>query len=884
MPASAKVLAALTNHDFLSVVFGDLISRVHVTAFSGDPNSTTQPGVWGGHLYGSATSSNNVTHETHKLNTYYTVSIFKPGKGGKPVRQDALVETLKVLVADDIGSGLGGKIPVKEWVFVMPHKPTYIVETSKNCFQYGYVIGDGGFSGHALATLAENTWTQQVSKLTADGKDPGGGNLTRYVRLPQGVNGKAVHVKANKGKPFKCRLREWNPKVLYDPDKFLVKVLKCDPQTADAAKQGVGSATSSPLRSKGDDIASTGSTHLDPNDDPTGWGRALNERGLLNSAHKDGAWDIECPFIEEHTGKADTGSAFLGDGCFKCHHGHCVDREQGQFRERLEELHPGITQEAAKWAFKLPAGALDDEERDLLGEVEKESAEALAASSSAFTARRYVWMETEGELFDTMTGETVSKASLNTTYDKIKYELAHDLRKWGKGAGTMPKPAESIVGSKFCVMAHHREYAPGEKLIFANPDRGSTTLNTWRDPDVGRGVDPKDLGSPEAKNAINSLVMLTEQLTGDPKLSGLLLDWLALLVGNPGVKPHWQWLMISDPGLGKDMLGVLCAGLLGKANVTHLNAGDLTSQFNPWAASQLVIVNELSSMSGAGRRGGATVYDNMKHYLTAPPDVVMVNTKNVKQFKARNVAGYLMFSNHDIPILMEKKDRRLCVVDQRKAVDLIATTAGGWSVFVDDIVNNPKTWAFLACWLRERWALMDAPRRHAVVAGDPPMTAAKSSIQRASLSAIDEMVEDWTEPDDNAAGGGGGPLWTTSELRERYFAAQRQDKRLGHLGWPMARKKLIDGGMWMPYGHADPVQGRVRGVGPGGGRETVWALYEDTASSDGILENTTPTEKDIRDRMSVYQANRDVVGNVTDMGALPDDEDRLLEKVATPED
>jgi hypothetical protein len=446
----------------------------------------------------------------------------------------------------------------------------------------------------------------------------------------------------------------------------------------------------------------------------------------------------------------------------------------------------------------------------------------------------------------------------------------------------MPRPAESIVGSCFCRMAHHREYAPGEKFIFPNHDRGSSTLNTWRDPGVGRGVNPKNLTTPLAKTAIDGLTLLAEQLTGDPKLSELLLDWLALLVGNPGVKPHWQWLVISNPGLGKDMLGVLCAGLLGETNVTHLNAGDLTSQFNPWAASQLVIVNELSSMSGAGRRGGATVYDNMKHYLTAPPNVIMVNEKNVKQFKARNVAGYLMFSNHDIPILMERKDRRLCVVDQRKAADLIDTTwNGGWSGFTNDIVEDPQAWAFQACWLRQRWKNMGVKERHAVTAGDPPMTKAKSSIQRASLSAVDELVEDWTSPDDVA--GGGGPLWTTSELRERYFAAQRHDKRLGHLGWPMVRKKLVDGGMWMPYAHADPERGRVRGVSAGGGRETVWALYEDLSRTDGIRENMAPTEKEIRDLMSAYQANRDVVGNVTDMGTLPEDEDKLLDEITTPE-
>ena len=59
---------------------------------------------------------------------------------------------------------------------------------------------------------------------------------------------------------------------------------------------------------------------------------ALRNRGLYKAPLGEGKHDITCPWVQEHTGQVDGGTAYFEPdelwpiGGFKCQHGHCADR------------------------------------------------------------------------------------------------------------------------------------------------------------------------------------------------------------------------------------------------------------------------------------------------------------------------------------------------------------------------------------------------------------------------------------------------------------------------------------------------------------------------------------------------------------------------------
>jgi hypothetical protein len=143
--------------------------------------------------------------------------------------------------------------------------------------------------------------------LATDGKDPGMKGVTRYGRLPVGWNTKAKYIE-RLGSPFVHQLEEWHPERRY-------------------SLQDIIEAFALEL-----DRAHTRGTRVET-DDPIL--KALEARGLVKGPmnNKPGVWDITCPWLDEHTDRADSGTAYFEphfDGRekpgFKCHHGHCANR------------------------------------------------------------------------------------------------------------------------------------------------------------------------------------------------------------------------------------------------------------------------------------------------------------------------------------------------------------------------------------------------------------------------------------------------------------------------------------------------------------------------------------------------------------------------------
>ena len=248
-------------------------------------------------------------------NCYVAVSSFNPAPDGSWHRRKAQFAGLHILMIDDVGTGPSAKVKEEQVVMF----PSYRVATSPDNEQVGYFI-DPPCTDRVLAEAVIAALIEQG--LATAGKDPGQAGVTRYGRLPVGINNKPATVDYW-GSPWPVAPTFWNPERRYTIEELISGfglVLK---------KPG---ATSSP---PADGTASTA-----PADGEDSLLHFLAEQNRLLGPATDEGWiPILCPWCDEHTDKANTGTAFAPAGTgkaedgrayggprFKCHHGHCESR------------------------------------------------------------------------------------------------------------------------------------------------------------------------------------------------------------------------------------------------------------------------------------------------------------------------------------------------------------------------------------------------------------------------------------------------------------------------------------------------------------------------------------------------------------------------------
>lgn len=227
-------------------------------------------------------------------NNYVCVSTFKRAEDGKHRRRRDCWSGLHMVLLDDLGT----KIPFD----ALRLKPSCLVETSPSNFQ-------------AWLFLTQPERNQQKAQALVDGliaagaSDPGAGNLTRYGRLPTGINGKAKYAKD--GQPFTHRVHVWAPEQRYTPE----QIANAYGFDLAAASKPRPKRTAKPVGAGYVPILEAAGLYLEP------------IRGI------EGGHRIICPWHEGHTGKDTTGTAYWEPseengmhGGFKCQHGSCAHR------------------------------------------------------------------------------------------------------------------------------------------------------------------------------------------------------------------------------------------------------------------------------------------------------------------------------------------------------------------------------------------------------------------------------------------------------------------------------------------------------------------------------------------------------------------------------
>lgn len=295
----------ISNDDFLRAVFANMDPAHHtiVAAVRGDPTAPDlDRRVWAGRPWQPGRSLGQ--YLAGDVNTYLTVSSFAPDSNGRRRRIKAAFKQLHCVMVDDVGPKVDpSRIAVA---------PSAAIETSPGNVQLYYLLRptaascDLGMASAFIDALVEHGLAQAA--------DPGMRGVTRFGRLPVGTNGKAKYGPGG----FPHRLKLWRPERTYTLEE-LARAYDIGPLRAARPRR---SAELTPAERK-----RFGKQFMAVLD-------YFERTGRVKSFEPHaGKYDVSCPWLDEHTDHADTGTALFvpsdandGKGGFRCHHGHCERR------------------------------------------------------------------------------------------------------------------------------------------------------------------------------------------------------------------------------------------------------------------------------------------------------------------------------------------------------------------------------------------------------------------------------------------------------------------------------------------------------------------------------------------------------------------------------
>jgi hypothetical protein len=138
--------------------------------------------------------------------------------------------------------------------------------------------------------------------------------------------------------------------------------------------------------------------------------------------------------------------------------------------------------------------------------------------------------------------------------------------------------------------------------------------------------------------------------------AGHIVTWLAHRVQRPHEKINHALVLGGNQGIGKDTLLEPAKRAVGSWNFLEVSPQHMLGHFNGFLKSVILRVNEARDLGDVDR---FQFYDHMKAYTAAPPDVLRVNEKHLREYSVLNCCGVVITSNHKADgIFLPADDRR----------------------------------------------------------------------------------------------------------------------------------------------------------------------------------------------------------------------------------
>lgn len=459
--------------------------------------------------------------------------------------------------------------------------------------------------------------------------------------------------------------------------------------------------------------------------------QAMRRLGLVIGGPRNSAmgraYDVICPWVDEHSGRATTGTAYVPIlQRFECHHGHCQGRTGEHLQARLNEL------------LRIDSGGLigaGDLEFDVIDPADVPLPDVLARRETEAERRffaRFVYLRPKDAFWDMDRRVLVKDRDLNSGWTA---RLRDVLPMVGRGVRRQPMPPSTwFLGDKRGRRVDGLIQWPDEPMILRHEDQ--ICANLWRP--LVRPL--KDAPAEHVTDFwVKPWLLLFWHVVGEKApearaIGQLVLDWLAMVLAT-NIKGGWQVVLIGNQGIGKDMILLPLMRALGDQRAQPLRSDDLNSGFSQWLDKRLIQLSEMRQTT----RGSLTPHDQMarlKAVFDPGKDWMTVNPKYAPQYKVRNVLMGWFTSNEELPLRLEKDDRRFLIVD---CTDTLPASPGAYAR-VGDWFERNNGLALVAEWLFRRWEAMSDKRRQMLLA-PAPMTGIKQYIIEESEDPIDVYLQ-----------------------------------------------------------------------------------------------------------------------------------------------
>ena len=293
-------------------------------------------------------------------------------------------------------------------------------------------------------------------------------------------------------------------------------------------------------------------------------------------------------------------------------------------------------------------------------------------------------------------------------YDKEQYsdEFAHLVER-----GTASKDAISNPQfKKYPQLA----YDPKQQLVYIDKDNQQPTYNLYR---------PSKLIPKEGD--VTTLLEHFDYLFVTEYERNIVLDYIAYNVQKKGHKILWMLIIRGHQGTGKSYIGDILVNLLGQHNVSMPSNDEIHEIYTGWLkSSHLIIIEELMA------RGRLELMNKLKPIITQ--GVVQIREMHKPAYKMKNVANLIAFTNYDDSIIVDKDDRRYCMVYS----DVKPKPTAYYKTLWDWTRNNYEAMLY---YFLDRDISTFNPNGHA------PMTEGKRIAISATKLPIDEYIDEGVE-------------------------------------------------------------------------------------------------------------------------------------------
>ena len=188
----------------------------------------------------------------------------------------------------------------------------------------------------------------------------------------------------------------------------------------------------------------------------------------------------------------------------------------------------------------------------------------------------------------------------------------------------------------------------------ADCNLGQADFGRWLDrPARLQGVQSLPATAAKSSN-VKPWLKLLHRLFGDD--SHHIERWLAHRKQRPHEKINHALVLGGPQGIGKDTLLVPVKEAIGPWNFIEVSPQQILGRFNGFLKSVICRVSEARDLGDLDR---FAFYDHLKAYTAAPPEVLRIDEKNIREYSIPNVVGIIITTNYKAGgIHLDPDDRR----------------------------------------------------------------------------------------------------------------------------------------------------------------------------------------------------------------------------------